>query len=97
MTDHAPVQSSVPASHAVIVVSTSRAADAGYRTLADLSDIADNLGVDYRIVGGHMVTLLVAAHGVSNSVPMRETLDADFRRSAGGDRRSTPVGGSDHA
>ncbi|GIG85471.1 hypothetical protein [Plantactinospora endophytica] len=44
----------------VSVVSTSRAADAGYLTLADLSAIAATLAVDYRIVGGHMVTLLVA-------------------------------------
>src|SRR5690242_17228900 len=32
----------------------------------------------YRIVGGHMVTLLVAAYGVSDQVPLRETADADF-------------------
>lgn len=60
------------------VASTSRAADAGYRTLADLSEIAAELGIDYRIVGGHMVTLLVAAYGVADQVPMRETADADF-------------------
>ncbi len=36
------------------------------------------MGAEYRIVGGHMVTLLVAAYGVSDRVVMRETLDADF-------------------
>ncbi|HEX5597269.1 MAG TPA: hypothetical protein VFX61_14820 [Micromonosporaceae bacterium] len=34
--------------------------------------------MDYRIVGGHMVTLLVAVFDVSDQVPMRETADADF-------------------
>ncbi|WP_146605658.1 hypothetical protein [Micromonospora craterilacus] len=62
----------------VFVTSTSRAADAGFRTLADLAEIAAALGVDYRIVGGHMVTLLVALHDVTEQVPLRETADADF-------------------
>ncbi|MEU5722684.1 hypothetical protein [Micromonospora sp. NPDC047738] len=60
------------------LISTSRAADAGFRTLADLSAIAAALELDHRIVGGHMVTLLTAVHGVAGQVPMRETLDADF-------------------
>ncbi|MFE9694702.1 hypothetical protein [Micromonospora sp. NPDC005806] len=60
------------------LTSTSRAADAGFLTLADLSSIAAELALDHRIVGGHMVTLLTAAHGVAGQVPMRETLDADF-------------------
>jgi hypothetical protein len=46
--------------------------------LADLAAIATAIGVDYRIVGGHMVTLLVEACGVSDRVILRETLDADF-------------------
>lgn len=58
--------------------STSRACDAGYRALADVADVAAQIGAAYRIVGGHMVTLLVAACGVSDQVPMRETVDADF-------------------
>ncbi|MCW3839181.1 hypothetical protein ONA70_03600 [Micromonospora yasonensis] len=65
-------------SDVVALTSTSRAADAGFLTLADLSSIAVHLELDYRIVGGHMVTLLTAAHGVVGQVPMRETLDADF-------------------
>lgn len=62
----------------VSLASTSRAADAGFLTLADLAHITTSLDLDYRIVGGHMVTLLVALHGVSAQVPLRETADADF-------------------
>ncbi|MGW0507009.1 hypothetical protein [Micromonospora sp. NPDC003241] len=62
----------------VSLVSTSRAADAGFLTLADLTDITTALDLDHRIVGGHMVTLLVALHGVAEQVPLRETADADF-------------------
>jgi hypothetical protein len=60
------------------LVSASRAADAGYLALADLAEIAAGMDAQYRIVGGHMVTLLVAASGVSGRVVTRETLDADF-------------------
>ena len=35
------------------------------------------LGASYRIVDGHMVSLLVARYEVAN-VPARETADADF-------------------
>ena len=68
----------VPRAAAVSLDSTSRATDAGFLALADLAQIATDLAVDYRIVGGHMVTLLVAAHHASHLVPTRETLDADF-------------------
>ncbi|GAA3738583.1 hypothetical protein GCM10022225_21940 [Plantactinospora mayteni] len=79
MTGRSPTGAAAPPPALPIsIVSTSRAADAGYLTLADLSMIAATLGVDYRIVGGHMVTLLVAVHGVADQVPMRETADADF-------------------
>ncbi|MER7457490.1 hypothetical protein [Micromonospora sp. NPDC126480] len=78
MTEPIPT-SPVPAEpRPVFVTSTSRAADAGFLTLADLSQITTSLDLDYRIVGGHMVTLLVALHGVSAQVPLRETADADF-------------------
>jgi hypothetical protein len=60
------------------LVSTSRASDAGYLALADLADVAARIDAPYRIVGGHMATLLVAIQGVSDQVPVRETLDADF-------------------
>ncbi|HEX2772220.1 MAG TPA: hypothetical protein VHN18_07280, partial [Micromonosporaceae bacterium] len=79
MTDSTPpAQTPTPALRSVSLGSTSRAADAGFLTLADVSVIATDLGVDYRIVGGHMVTLFVAAYGVSDQVPTRETVDADF-------------------
>lgn len=67
-----------PTPKPVTLTSTSRAADAGFLTLADLAGLTAALDLDYRIVGGHMVTLLVAAHGVADQVPMRETADADF-------------------
>lgn len=51
----------------LVVASTSRAADGGYFALADLAQIAAVMNASYRIVGGHMVTLLAAAHGVANS------------------------------
>ncbi|WP_157740082.1 hypothetical protein [Micromonospora narathiwatensis] len=50
------------------LTSTSRATDAGFLTLADLSSIATALELDHRIVGGQMVTLLIAAHGVARQV-----------------------------
>ncbi|MFC6015220.1 hypothetical protein ACFP2T_03300 [Plantactinospora solaniradicis] len=78
MTEPVPTQDGVREPLPVSVTSTSRASDAGYLTLADLSAIAAELEIDYRIVGGHMVTLLVAAYGVTDQVPMRETADADF-------------------
>lgn len=59
------------------LVSTSRAQDAAYLALNDLAALASRIGGDYRIIGGHMVTLLVAASGATG-VPDRETADADF-------------------
>ena len=67
-----------PPVYPLTLISTSRAADAGYLALADLADIAATMNVEYRIVGGHMVTLLVAASNPGNRLPVRETLDADF-------------------
>lgn len=61
----------------LILASTSRAQDAGLLALADVAAIATDLAVDYRVVGGHMVSLLVA-HFAAVGVPERETADADF-------------------
>jgi hypothetical protein len=58
--------------------SASRAADAGYLALGDVAHIATATQSQYRIVGGHMVTLLVDIHGVADYVTLRETLDVDF-------------------
>lgn len=61
----------------VALRSTSRAEDAGFLALADLAVATGRLGADYRLIGGHMVSILVAMHGVSG-VPARETSDADM-------------------
>lgn len=61
----------------LVLRSGSRAEDAGYLALADIAGITDDLGVDYRLVGGQMTSLLVAAYGVTG-VPERETADADL-------------------
>jgi hypothetical protein len=61
----------------LLLASTSRAQDSGFLALADVASIAADLGVEYRVVGGHMVSLLVAHFGVPG-LPDRETADADF-------------------
>lgn len=55
----------------------SRAAEAGYVALRDIATLADKSGIDYRLVGGQMVSLHVAAAGVMEPV-VRLTLDADL-------------------
>ena len=55
-----------------------RASDAAYLAAADITKLAADLQMDYRLVGGNAVTLLVAAHGVTTQVPGRETADADL-------------------
>lgn len=61
----------------VILRSASRAEDAGYLALADVAAVTEQLNADYRLIGGHMVTLLVVAHQVTG-VPTRTTSDADL-------------------
>jgi hypothetical protein len=61
----------------LVLASSSRSEDAGFLALADVDAVARQLGADYRLVGGHMVSILVALHGV-NDVPHRETNDADL-------------------
>ena len=60
--------------HQIAVVSTSVAGDQGYRALADVADVAQ--GVNYRIIGGHMVQLLQHVYPVSDA-HVRLTADAD--------------------
>jgi hypothetical protein len=62
----------------LVLASTGRSSDAGYLAAADLAAVAARLGVDYRLIGGNAVALLVAWHGVGDLVPPRETADADF-------------------
>ncbi len=59
------------------LASASYAEDSGYLAMQDLAGLAQRLDIDYRLVGGHMVSLLVAASGVAG-VPGRDTGDADF-------------------
>ncbi len=63
--------------NALVLLSTSQAQDAGYTALVDIATVTDRLGADYRLIGGHMVSLLVALHQVTG-VPARETADADL-------------------
>ena len=70
-----------PVSVSLALQSASRAQDAGYLALADISILAAHLAADYRVVGGHMVSLLAEAYQVSG-VPTRETADADFGAAA---------------
>jgi len=68
------------------VISTSRAADLGYMALADVADAAQVR--DYRIIGGHMVQLLLHAYPTPEAVE-RTTADAD----AGIERTNSSVPG----
>lgn len=49
----------------------------GYLAMADIATAAAALGIDYRLIGGHMVSHLVYAYAVEG-VPDRETADADL-------------------
>lgn len=62
----------------LVLASASLAGDAAFLAAADLASIAAELDVEYRLVGGNAVSLLVALHGVTHLVPPRETADADF-------------------
>ncbi len=53
----------------ILLASTGRASDAAFLAASDVAEIATELGVSYRLVGGNAVTLLVAVHGVTELVP----------------------------
>jgi hypothetical protein len=59
------------------LIAASRAEEAGYLALADIAHLAAQTGIDYRIVGGQMVSLHVAASGADDPA-LRQTLDADL-------------------
>lgn len=61
----------------ITVVSSSREQDLSYLALNDLAQVGAELGHEYRIVGGNMVSLLVEAYAVTD-VPLRDTADADL-------------------
>jgi len=62
---------------AIALRSVSRAQDLGYLALNDVVAVTSSIEADYRLVGGHMVALLVAAYNVTDA-PDRETADADL-------------------
>lgn len=63
---------------ALHLTSTSAATDAAWLAAADVATIARELGVEYRLIGGIAITLLVHHHQVDHLVPARETADADM-------------------
>lgn len=58
--------------------SHSAANDAAWLAAADVADIAAQLVVPYRLIGGIAVTLLAHALDATQLAPMRETADADM-------------------
>ncbi len=62
----------------VTLVSTSNAEDAAWLAVADVAGVATDLGIDYRLVGGNSVALLVQVHDAATQVPGRATADADM-------------------
>lgn len=71
-----PASSPAPREHHVLS-STSRAEDMGFLAVRDVAAVTNEIGADYRLVGGQMVSHLVHAYAVEN-VPARETADADL-------------------
>ena len=62
----------------VTLASTSNAEDAAWLAVADVARVATDLGVDYRLIGGNSVSLLVHVHDAATQVPSRATADADM-------------------
>jgi hypothetical protein len=62
----------------VTLASTSNAEDAAWLAVADVASVATDLGIDYRLIGGNSVALLVRVHDAATQVPERATADADM-------------------
>jgi hypothetical protein len=62
----------------VTLASTSNAEDAAWLAVADVAAVATDLGIDYRLIGGNSVALLVRVHDAAAQVPERATADADM-------------------
>jgi hypothetical protein len=77
---------------ALDLYSTSQAEDAGFLAIRDIAAIADDTGIEYRIVGGQMVRLHVAIAGVQEPV-VRVTQDADMGIAAASARNPALVAG----
>lgn len=61
----------------LVLAATSVADDVGFVALADLASIVGGGQTNYRVIGGHMVTALVARWGLGAEL-YRETGDADL-------------------
>jgi hypothetical protein len=59
----------------LVLASTSRVEDGAYQAMADIAGAAASTGSEYRVIGGHMVTVHVARSGAD--LPARATRDAD--------------------
>jgi hypothetical protein len=64
----------------ITLASTSNAEDAACLAVADVAAVATDLGIDYRLIGGNSVALLVRVHDAATQVPDRGTADADMGR-----------------
>src|SRR5664280_3664421 len=62
----------------VTLASTSNAEDAAWLAVADVAAVATDLWIDYRLIGGNIVALLVRVHDYATQVPDRATADADM-------------------
>jgi hypothetical protein len=62
----------------ITLASTSNAEDAAWLAVADVAAVATVLGIDYRLIGGNSVALLVHVSDAATQVPDRATADADM-------------------
>jgi len=62
----------------VTLASNSNAEDAAWLAVADVAAVATDLNIDYRLIGGNSVALLVHVHNATTQVPARATADADM-------------------
>jgi len=58
----------------VTLASTSNAEDAAWLAVVDVAAVATDLGIDYRLIGGNSVALLVRVHDAATQVPDRAKL-----------------------
>ena len=63
--------------HHVALAWASNAEDAAWLAVADVAGVATDLGIDYRLIGGKSVALLVQVHDAATQVPGPATADAD--------------------
>jgi hypothetical protein len=59
------------------LVAESQSQESGFLALADIASLAKETGIEYRVVGGLMVTLYLAVSGADDPTS-RQTLDADL-------------------